>query len=64
MDFIYKQDGNNRIIGVKFSVKFGKGSEKEDKARKAITSLVSVLKNLGVAVTEDDTSVYKDKKLV
>jgi len=52
MGLYYKKDGKDRIIGIKFTYKFGKGSGKEDQCASVITSLVDVLKKLGVAVVD------------
>ena len=52
MGIIYKKDGKERIIGISISYKFGKGSTKQDKCESAITSLVDILKKLGVSVVD------------
>lgn len=66
MGFFYSDKHGNRVVGYKFTFKFGKGDHStEDSTNLFATTFVTMLEKLGVSFESDaDNDPNKDRRLL
>ena len=66
MGFFYSDKNGNRVIGYKFTIKFGSGDHKKEDATNSFAGkVVTVLEKLGVKFeSEADNDPYKDNRIL
>jgi hypothetical protein len=66
MGFLYSDKNGNRVVGYKFTIKFGSGDHhKEDSVNSFAEKFVTVLEKLGVTFESDaDNDPNKDRRIL